>query len=228
MSGQFSIDEFSGTARIFPLPNLVMFPHVAQPLHIFESRYVEMLEDALATDQLMATALLRPGWEGEYDGRPEINPVICLGRVISQVRTDEGKYNILLAGVSRAEIVQELPAQRSFRQAEVELLIDDESQGGSLQLGDLHRELVECFRRFIPESEMVQQQLDEILGDQANLGPLSDLIAYSLPLDLEFKQQLLGETSVLLRSELLLDQLTATADQMDEDSRIFPPEFSDN
>ena len=85
----FSLDGFAGMARLFPLPNLVMFPHVVQPLHIFESRYVEMLEDALAGDHLIATALLMPGWEGEYDGRPPVDPIVCLGRVISHSPTKE-------------------------------------------------------------------------------------------------------------------------------------------
>ena len=53
--------DFSGTVRLFPLPNLVMFPHVVQPLHIFEPRYREMLEDALEHDRLLAMALLQPG-----------------------------------------------------------------------------------------------------------------------------------------------------------------------
>src|SRR4030066_12107 len=57
---QFSFEQFSGKARLFPLPNLVLFPHVMQPLHIFEPRYRDMFEDALAGDRLVATVLLAP------------------------------------------------------------------------------------------------------------------------------------------------------------------------
>src|SRR4029079_17170823 len=67
---EFDADTFCGVARLFRLPNLVLYPHVMQPLHIFEERYREMLEDALASDRLIAMALLEPGWETDYDRRP--------------------------------------------------------------------------------------------------------------------------------------------------------------
>ncbi len=56
----FSFEDFAGKVRVFPLPNLVLFPHVMQPLHIFEPRYRELLEDALAGDRLITMALLDP------------------------------------------------------------------------------------------------------------------------------------------------------------------------
>jgi Lon protease-like protein len=62
---------------IFPLPNVVLFPNVFLPLHIFEPRYKEMVADALAGDRIIGMALLRPGWEGDYEGRPPIYPVGC-------------------------------------------------------------------------------------------------------------------------------------------------------
>jgi len=62
----FSPDQFSGQARIFALPNLVMFPHVMQALHIYETRYRAMLEEALEGDRLIALAVLAPGWEKNY------------------------------------------------------------------------------------------------------------------------------------------------------------------
>ena len=64
----FSFEDFGGRVRVFPLPNLVLFPHVMQPLHIFEPRYRELLEDALAGDRLIAMALLAPGWENDLRG----------------------------------------------------------------------------------------------------------------------------------------------------------------
>ena len=78
----FSLQDFCGTVRLFPLPNLVLFPHVLQPLHIFEPRYRELLEDALAHDGLIAMAMLEPGWEQDYDGRPPaLHPMACLAKV---------------------------------------------------------------------------------------------------------------------------------------------------
>ena len=64
MSGDASHpDDFSGPVRLFPLPNLVLFPYVLQPLHIFQPRYRELMADALHDDRLIALATLKPGWE---------------------------------------------------------------------------------------------------------------------------------------------------------------------
>src|SRR5437016_3846626 len=97
------------SVRLFPLPNLVMFPHVVQPLHIFEPRYCAMLEDALADDRQIAMVLLEPGWQRDYEGRPAIAVVGCLGKIVAHERLPTGRHNILLRGVSRLAIRRELP-----------------------------------------------------------------------------------------------------------------------
>jgi len=222
-----SLDDFKGTTRIFPLPNLVVFPHVVQPLHIFESRYVEMLEDALADDQLLAMALLLPGWEPEYDGRPAVDPYVCLGRVMSHAPAKDNRYNILLGGITRAKIISELPVKRSYREAEVEILADINPAENNPEVPQLHRDLVSAFRKYIPDEVVAEKQLSDILDQQSQLGTLTDLISYSLPLELSFRQFLLAEVDVIQRTKLLLDQLSRQETQSVED-RKFPPDFSVN
>ena len=68
-------------SRIFPLPNVVLFPNVFLPLHIFEPRYREMVADALDGDRIIGMVLLRPGWEGDYEGRPPVYPIGCAGLI---------------------------------------------------------------------------------------------------------------------------------------------------
>src|ERR687888_846338 len=119
-----ALAKFAGTARLFPLPNLVLFPHVVQPLHVFEPRYRQMTADALAGDRLIALALLQPGWEEEYDARPAVHPVACLGRVVADQLLPDGKYNLLLRGVSRLRLIEEVPDGRPYRTARAELLGD--------------------------------------------------------------------------------------------------------
>src|SRR6516165_7292581 len=102
------LSDFAGTARLFPLPNLVLFPHVMQPLHIFEPRFRQMTTDALAGDRLIAMVLLRPGWEGDYEGRPAIYPVGCLGKVVAEQKLEDGRFNILLRGLSRIHVAEEV------------------------------------------------------------------------------------------------------------------------
>src|SRR5437763_16029642 len=78
---------------IFPLPNVVLFPHVILPLHIFEERYKQMTADALTGPRQIAMALLKPGWEKDYYQRPGIEPVVCVGTIVSHEMMPDGKYN---------------------------------------------------------------------------------------------------------------------------------------
>src|SRR5690349_13706514 len=104
---------------LFPLPNVVLFPNVFLPLHIFEPRYREMVADALASDRMIGMVLLRPGWERDYEGRPPIYPVGCSGVVTHAERLPDGRYNIVLRGIERFRIVEE-DTSRSYRLAVVE------------------------------------------------------------------------------------------------------------
>ena len=92
---------------LFPLPNVVLFPNVFLPLHIFEPRYREMVADALAGDRMIGMVLLRPGWEHDYEGRPPVYPIGCSGVITHVERLADGRYNIVLRGLERFRIVEE-------------------------------------------------------------------------------------------------------------------------
>src|SRR5262245_43208827 len=119
-----ALTGFQGTVRLFPLPNLVLFPNAVQPLHIFEPRYRRMTADALTGDHLITLVLLRDGWEKNYDGRPPLHAVGCVGRIVSPEKLADGRYNFLLHGLKRVRILQELPDTKPYRLARVELLED--------------------------------------------------------------------------------------------------------
>ena len=106
---------------LFPLPNVVLFPSVFLPLHIFEARYREMIADAIASDRMIGMVLLRPGWERDYEGRPAVYPVGCSGVVTHFEKLPDGRYNIVLRGLDRFRIAEE-DHQRSYRRAVVEPL----------------------------------------------------------------------------------------------------------
>ena len=76
---------------LFPLPNVVLFPSVFLPLHIFEPRYREMVADALASDRMIGMVLLRPGWERDYEGRPPVYPIGCTGVITHVERQPDGR-----------------------------------------------------------------------------------------------------------------------------------------
>jgi Lon protease-like protein len=108
---------------LFPLPNVVLFPNVFLPLHIFEPRYREMVADALASDRMIGMVLLRPGWDRDYEGRPPIYSVGCSGVLTHNERLPDGRYNIVLRGMERFRIIEEDHAL-SYRRAVVEPLRD--------------------------------------------------------------------------------------------------------
>src|SRR4051794_9356402 len=103
---------------IFPLPNVVLFPEVPLPLHIFEPRYRQMVRDALAGSGIIGMTLLRGEWEDEYHGAPEVYRVGCAGRIVEATPLPDGKFNIVLAGLREFEIVSE-QRERAYRQASV-------------------------------------------------------------------------------------------------------------
>src|SRR5438128_12227278 len=92
---------------LFPLPNVVLFPNVFLPLHIFEARYREMVADAVASDRLIGMVLLRPGWERNYEGRPAVYPIGCSGVMTHVERLGAGRYTLVLRGLERFRIVNE-------------------------------------------------------------------------------------------------------------------------
>jgi uncharacterized protein len=222
-----ALKDFRGAARLFPLPNLVLFPHAAAPLHIFEPRYTAMVEEALADDGLIAMALLQPGWEAEYEGRPPIASVVCLGRILTHARLPSGRYNLLLAGIQRAVIEQELPPLKLFREAKVTLLDDAYPEAGDPQRPRLRDELREAIRRHLPASEEAREQFEQLMSRPLPLGTLVDVLAYAVPWPVDIKQQLLEELNVDRRAALLLERLR-DADAGPLAAWPFPPKFSDN
>ncbi len=227
----YSFEEFSGRARLFPLPNLVLFPHVMQPLHIFEERYRELLEDALAGDQLIAMAALAPGWERNYEGRPELYPMACLGRITAHYRLPDGTYNVLLLGLRRVKLVRELATARRFREAKVALCTDVYSACSPARRRALQQELRKALLQVLPTLPEAREQLDQLLGGDVPLGLLTDLVGYMLDIGIQCKQSLLAEVNVFRRVQLLLCYLSESVAALvanDTASLCFPPEFSVN
>lgn len=105
---------------IFALPNVVLFPKTYLPLHIFEPRYRQMVDDAVVSGQCIGMALLREGWEPGYYGNPPIYSMGCVGRLVSVQPLADGRSNILLQGIERFEVIEE-SYDRAYRQANIEL-----------------------------------------------------------------------------------------------------------
>ena len=225
-----SLEKFSGRVRLFPLPNLVLFPHVMQPLHIFEPRYRDLLEDALDGDRLIAMAVLAPGWEKQYEGRPALYSTACLGRITTHFRLADGTFYVLLLGLRRVRLVREIEPTRRFREAEVELCEDRYPACALARRKTLQRKLHDALLRILPTFPEAQEQLDQLLGDDVPLGVLTDVISYMLDIDPARKETLLVERDVYRRTEQLLGHLSGVVMKLDNSRTAveFPPDFSTN
>jgi ATP-dependent Lon protease len=222
-------EQFTGSVRLFPLPNLVLFPHVIQPLRVFEPRYVDLLHDALESDRLIGMSLLQPGWECDYDGRPPIAPVACLGRVITWQAQPKKQYNLLLVGLARVRIVRELPPEQSFRQAQAELIDDVYPAAAAPARAALHKQLNATFESLLPSVEDAAEMFNQMAAKNISLGALTDVISYAVDLDVQAKQALLEEADVDRRARLLLAHLQGSqCDKAERAAAGFPPAFSTN
>ncbi len=118
--------DYSQPFPLFPLAHTVLLPHCTVPLHIFEQRYRDMTADALDGRRLIAMASFDGDeYKHDYEGAPTIRPCVCIGYMVRHERLDDGRYNILLQGISRARIVDELDAPTLYRQAQLEPIETD-------------------------------------------------------------------------------------------------------
>ena len=194
----------AGRLKVFPLPSVVLFPGAALPLHIFEPRYKTMVQDALAGDGVFAMAQLALGWEQEYGGSPELLPLMCVGTVSVHQQLDDGKFNVVLTGVSRARLIQEWPeAQgRLYREVEAELLPDPLFDGP--EESQLRQAVVELTSRLPIE---VAARLTKVTA-RLRGGAFVDVLASTLVTDIPRRYALLCELDVKKRMHRLLEEVS--------------------
>lgn len=190
---------------IFPLPSVVLFPEVTLPLHVFEPRYREMVADALAGDRLVGMVLLRPGWEPEYDGRPPVYDIGCVGVISHHERLADGRYNIVLQGVDRVRLAGETD-DRSYRRAFIEPLGDALAHGEREPLHEARQRLEALVAPFADPSGG-EMRIPASVPDVE----LVNALAQYLPLEPVEKQALLERDGVLARCHALIELLEMKA-----------------
>ena len=182
---------------IFPLPNVVFFPKVFLPLHIFEERYKNMINDALRSNQKIGIILLQDGWERDYFGAPRVYQVGCLGKIEAHEKLPQGRFNILLRGLRRFAVegfVQESP----YRIARVRLLEDDPFLLETDQQISERNAFLDQFLRYLTEVlgiELEEQKVDR----SASLESVVNQVAAILDIPISQKQQLLEIPGVAKR-----------------------------
>jgi hypothetical protein len=189
------------TIPVFPLPNVVLFPQVFLPLHVFEPRYRDMVADALEGDRLIGMVLLRPGWETDYEGRPPVYPIGCAGLITNHERLPDGRYNIVLRGIEKFRIVEEA-RDRTYRMARIEGLHEP--------LVDADRDEIRAARRRLeallvpqPQGRGREAKVPPAMADEDLVNALAQYMEFE-PLE---KQALLERSGLLARCRSLIELL---------------------
>ena len=187
---------------LFPLPNVVLFPNVFLPLHIFEARYREMVADAITGDRMIGMVLLRPGWEQDYEGRPPVYPIGCSGLITHVEQLADGRYNIVLRGFDRFRIIAEDDTRR-YRRASIEHLSERPMDGNDRAAVRSQRAKLETMLAVAHESKGTEPKIPSAMGDE----DLVNALAQYLDLEPLEKQALLEHHSLRTRAESLVELL---------------------
>ena len=180
---------------IFPLAGALLFPRSQLPLHIFEPRYRAMVRDALASDRLIAMVQPKDGEEP-----PTLFDIGCIGRISSCDELDDGRFNLVLEGLSRFRVAREASVGTPYRQVDADRSGFDEDNDAVL--GIVQRAEVEREARTYADSLGYLVDWDSVarLDDEMLVNGICQIA----PLDVGSKQALLEARDLPLRADLLV------------------------
>jgi ATP-dependent Lon protease len=194
---------------LFPLPNLVLFPNIIVPLHIFEERYKLMINSCIDREDVFGLVLLRSGADSESEDT--IHRVGVTARIVEVERLDEGQLNVLCEGESRFRIYrfgQRLP----FWSGAVDFFEDNETPAAT----SLHDQVVELYRSVAELSAQLSGSGSPELSIPDSSADLSFMVSYILDIEYEEKQKLLEMTSTAERLRMLVAHLTDTLRKLEQ------------
>lgn len=178
---------------IFPLTGAILYPGLQLPLHFFEPRYRALVSDSLARDRRIA--MIQP--QSPVEGAPLFS-VGCVGKIADVEALDDGRYNVVLEGISRFRLIRELEVTTPFRQVEAELLDDDLNEAlSAVERASFERES----RKFADaQGYAVDWDAVERLDDMSLINGVSQIA----PFDAAAKQALLEADGLVARCDLLV------------------------
>jgi len=189
---------------VFPLSNFVIFPNTSVPLNIFEPRYIEMIDNSMKTDRIIG--MIQP--KKQKDGIPQLYNVGCAGKITNFNETEDGRYLIVINGISRFKILKEINNNKPYRECEIsfdEYIEDTKENYNEIKFTDLElifKNLKNLFKKkgyLINWKELEKQSLDQTLNALVMASPFS----------LEEKQALL-ETININKRKIELEKILNT------------------
>lgn len=192
---------------IFPLPDIVFFPHTLLPLHIFEARYRAMVTDALDRDRRLAIVGFKPGYEATYAGKPAVHAVAGAGVIVNAERLPTGRYNIVMRGECRVRIVAELPTDTLYRVVRAERLDD---VAPAVDVAPVLARIRATCARLLRALDRPPDLLDPVLSGDQPPSAIADRVAAAVLPSATLRQALLETLDVgrrLARLSAALDEL---------------------
>ena len=189
---------------IFPLSNFIIFPKTSVPLNIFEPRYINMIDDAMKGNRMIG--MIQP--KSFNQKTPDLYKIGCVGKITSFNETEDGRYLIVLAGVSRFKITEELKTQKLYRLCKVDFKdfsYDLEEKDEEIKFSDLEFIFKNLKSLFIKQGYIIDWKELEKKSRHQTINAL----AMASPFSLEEKQILL-ETNDLSERKQKLEQILST------------------
>jgi hypothetical protein len=202
-----NLKDFSGVIPLFPLSTVVFFPNTLLPLHIFEPRYKHMVSNVIKSERIIGMALLKPGWEANYYGNPEVFDVVGMGRIVSSESFKDGRMNIVLYGLKRVKIV-EITKDLPYRLARVEIMENTRCTSDEIYRSKIE-ELITKWNFALDEKQKAHRIN---INTGLPLESLTDALATLIFSNVFDKQSLLEEPSVEKRAEVIIRDLQTRLD----------------
>jgi Lon protease-like protein len=198
---------------VFALPRVVLFPGATLPLHVFESRYRRLVEDALGEDRQFAIALLKPGYETSYDGNPDIHPIGCAGRITQVAALPDGRFLLNLVGTERVEFL-EMTRGVPYRCCRVRYLSELAPPEDSERTREALLRLVSAYHQLL--SAVTGASTAAPVLSTSSFADTVNRIAFRIDVDPSVKYRLLENGDLFARAERLAGLLeSALPDQID-------------
>jgi Lon protease-like protein len=209
----FRMSDLPPTIAVFPLPGALLLPRSRLPLHIFEPRYLQMIDDALKTDHRII-GMVQPRAQKTGDGR-ELQTIGCAGRITQLSETEDRRYMITLSGVSRFRISKEISGFQPYLQADVKWEGFDRDLGRSEKDERFDRPaFLDLLRRYF-EAQELSTDWDSLKDADEEL--LINSLSMLCPFDPEEKQALLEAPSLATRRETVVTLMEFALAGGDED-----------
>jgi len=190
---------------LFPLPDIVLFPTMRLPLHVFEPRYRQMVSDVLAGDRLIAVPRLKPGFAEDYYESPAIFEVCGVGRITRHRALADGRFDIVVEGIARAELEEEA-STAPYRVARVRRL-EDKVDANPMTVTAVKHEVWHLLGQLLPYLSEPDDRLESLAADAGGAGEAADALASVLVSDPDLRQRLLEELDPAERLAQLIPRL---------------------